>query len=37
MDGDVVLSKYVTMRACFPRATIYYARKANQVPGAGHE
>ena len=32
MDGDVVLSKYLTMRACFPRATIYYAVKANPVP-----
>ena len=32
MDGDVVLSKYLTMRACFPSATIYYAVKANPVP-----
>jgi diaminopimelate decarboxylase len=31
MDGDVVLSKYLTMRACFPRATISYAVKANPV------
>jgi ornithine decarboxylase len=32
MDGDVVLSKYLTMRACFSRATIYYAVRANPVP-----
>ena len=32
MDGDVLLSKYLNMRACFPRATIYYAVKANPVP-----
>ena len=32
MDGDVVLSRYLTMRACFPSATIYYAVKANPVP-----
>ena len=32
MDGDVVLSKYLNMRACFSSATIDYAVKANPVP-----